>query len=358
MARPLRPRRTSLFAGLALFACSCLAPPPPIVVETPFGDVRADSQAQADRVANLLTELSPRLRRILPGCQDRTIDVWVQNELRVYRNQRRPESVRGFTLLRDEFEARRIHLQDQGQSSWYLAHELVHALIGPSWKALPGILEEGLGDVVAEALNPDFDNHIRAHRLLNAASLSGGFDLTVTYAEPTPDTHPWRWPRREQTLRVEAFDPAGEPTDAIELLEASRSELHRKWPEIPESLYGFNFQSLAPLTGPGYFVAVQDGGRADPHARHTRRRPVAQFEVERCGVAEPALGLQAQHAEDAGPAGAGRSGDCGDRGGRSRGRSRRGRGRSSVDGGSRRSSPPVASGRERTGRGRSAARPN
>ena len=31
----------------------------------------------------------------------------------------------------------------------------------------------------------------------------------------------------------------------------------------PGRLYGFNFQSLAPLTGPGYFVAVEDPNRAE-----------------------------------------------------------------------------------------------
>jgi hypothetical protein len=32
-------------------------------------------------------------------------------------------------------------------------------------------------------------------------------------------------------------------------------------PESPGELYGFNFQTLAPVTGPGYFVAVEDEQR-------------------------------------------------------------------------------------------------
>jgi len=31
----------------------------------------------------------------------------------------------------------------------------------------------------------------------------------------------------------------------------------------PSSLYGFNFQSMSPVTGPGYFVAREDGNRAE-----------------------------------------------------------------------------------------------
>ena len=34
-------------------------------------------------------------------------------------------------------------------------------------------------------------------------------------------------------------------------------------PEGPGELYGFNFQSMAPLTGPGYFVAVEDAQREE-----------------------------------------------------------------------------------------------
>lgn len=33
--------------------------------------------------------------------------------------------------------------------------------------------------------------------------------------------------------------------------------------EKPGELYGFNFQSMAPLTGPGYFVAHEDPGRPE-----------------------------------------------------------------------------------------------
>jgi hypothetical protein len=34
-------------------------------------------------------------------------------------------------------------------------------------------------------------------------------------------------------------------------------------PEKPSELYGFNFQTLQPVTGPGYFVAVANPERAD-----------------------------------------------------------------------------------------------
>jgi hypothetical protein len=224
---------------VSLLALGCLAPPPPILVETPFGEVRARSREKALEVADLLERLAPEVKAVLPGAQDRPIDVWVQDELAVYLFHKRPESVRGFTLLEDEFEAKRIHLQEGGQSPWYLAHELVHALIGSSWATLPGILEEGLGDVIAEQLNPEYDEHIRSHRLLNASAFTDGLELEVVYLEPGPGS--WRtWPAIEKHGRLR-LGPTLPPGTIDELLATPRGELHRRWAEIPESFYGISW---------------------------------------------------------------------------------------------------------------------
>ena len=230
--------RTLLASSAALTFVGCLAPPPPISVETPYGDVRAATPERAEEIAELLRELSPKVQEMLPGSLSRPIDVWVQQRLQVYRFTERPESVRGFTLLSDDFHARRIHLQEGGQSPWYLAHELVHALIGPSWKPLPGILEEGIGDVLAEHLNPYYASHIRAHRLLNASAATEGFLIRIAYSRPDLMRRSSEWQRIESTTRVQT-SAAISPELARDLLSTSRTELHRRWPEIPETFYGF-----------------------------------------------------------------------------------------------------------------------
>jgi len=54
-------------------------------------------------------------------------------------------------------------------------------------------------------------------------------------------------------------------------------------PELPAELYGYNFQSLAPLTGPGYFVAVEDPERPEVLVDYRRvpdRRPETWPEVK------------------------------------------------------------------------------
>jgi hypothetical protein len=238
--------RAAACALASAFLVACLAPPPPIVVETPFGAVRAASRGKADEVANLLVRLAPEVKAILPGSQDRPIDVWVQDRLAVYLFHERPDSVRGFTLLDDEFEAKRIHLQESGQSPWYLAHELVHALIGPSWAPLPGILEEGLGDVIAEHLNPEYEEHIRSHRLLNASAFTDGIALDVVHR--VPGDGPWRaWPETVTRGRLRV-GPTVSSATLGELLRTPRSELHRRWADIPESFYGISWLIVARLT--------------------------------------------------------------------------------------------------------------
>ncbi len=240
-SRPAPARGARLISWLGLFLSlalgGCLAPPPPILVDTPYGNVRAASEAKASEIAGLLRDLAPQVQDLLPGAQRRPIDVWVQDELRVYRHSRRPESVRGFTLLSDEFRAKRIHLQEDGQSAWYLSHELVHALIGPTWSPLPGVLEEGLGDVIAEFLNPNQAYHIRAHRLMNASAFTDGFLVHVAYSVPDRTRNNRRWERRISTTRIQTADPISR--DNVEkLFSASRRTLHTDWPEIPESFYG------------------------------------------------------------------------------------------------------------------------
>jgi hypothetical protein len=225
----------TLLPAIALSAVSCLAPPPPIVVDTPFGEVRAENRETADHVAGLLTRLAPEVRAILPGSQDRPIDVWVQEELSVYRFNRRPESVRGFTLLNEEFSAKRIHLQEDGQSPWYLSHELVHALIGPSWASLPGIFEEGLGDVVAEFVDVRED----------AGSTCGIFVDYLKQAYPEGLD-----PNEPEHVKLAIALMHGIRSDTRALLEASRLDFEAAaylWPAVDQALLRkISAQSLNP----------------------------------------------------------------------------------------------------------------
>ncbi|MEM7310896.1 MAG: hypothetical protein AAF682_29775 [Planctomycetota bacterium] len=232
--------RASAFVFALLLAGACQAPPPPVAVDTPFGLVRAESEDKAEEVAEMLADLAPRLREELPGTLDREIDVWVQSVLRSTRHGERAKGVKGFTLLAGEFKAKRIHLLEDGELSWYLAHELVHALVDRSWAPLPGILEEGLGDVVAEELNPEHAQRIRAHRLFTSSGFFGGVLFRLAYHPPDGERRSWV----ETPMRLSVVDEVAK-VDVVELLSLSRSELRDRWSELPEPFYGLAYMIVS-----------------------------------------------------------------------------------------------------------------
>lgn len=227
--------RWHVWIAALLWGASCAAPPPPIAVDTPYGLVRAETDGKAKEVAEMLARLSPRVQEVLPGTTEREIDVWVQSVLRSTRHGERAKGVKGFTLLAGEFNPKRIHLLEDGELSWYLAHELVHALVDESWRPLPGILEEGLGDVVAEQLNAEYAHRIRAHRLFTSSGFTGGVLFRLVYRLPAGSKAWVEAPMRLQVL--DDYDEVG----VEELLALSRRELRKEWRELPEPFYGLAY---------------------------------------------------------------------------------------------------------------------
>ena len=235
--------RTLRLAAALLVATifgACAIAPPPVAVQTPFGNVHAESEHKAAEVAELLTELSPRVRALLPGTTDKPIDIWVQSVLRDDQNGERGVGVKGFTLLSGEFKAKRIHLLEDGELAWYLAHELVHAYLDTSWHTLPGVLEEGLADVVAQELNPELADRIRAHRLFTSSGFFGGALFKLAYQRESDR----EWV--ETPMRIEVV---GERIDAdpVELIGLSRRGLRQVYPEVPEEFYGFAYLLVAEI---------------------------------------------------------------------------------------------------------------
>ena len=233
----MTPRRLLGLAGLLLLG-ACAATPPPVAVATPYGVVRAETEEKASEVAVMLRDLAPRVQEVLPGTTDRPIDVWVQKVLRDGSHGERAEGVKGFTLLSGEFKAKRIHLLEDGELSWYLAHELVHAQLDQSWRTLPGLLEEGLGDVVAEMLNEEHAERIRAHRLFTSSGFFGGvlFRLAYQQIDAPEGGSPWV----EAPIRIEVLDGAVD-ADVRELLALSRHSLRKVYKEVPEPFYGLAY---------------------------------------------------------------------------------------------------------------------
>jgi hypothetical protein len=170
-------------AILALGLAGCQVTPPAATALHPLGVVRAEDQVSAERYGEMVTALQPKIAALLPDVPDRSTEVWIQKKLGTRRGQNVPLNVKGFTLISDDHTRGRIHLrEDVDHPEWFLAHELVHALLGESWNTLPAVLEEGLCDVVAAELRPSVAPRIRALRAIEASLYLGRLKLVISHS--------------------------------------------------------------------------------------------------------------------------------------------------------------------------------
>src|SRR5688572_14067213 len=61
----------------------CVSPPSASVVSG-HGIVRAPTTAEAVEVAELLEDLHPRVRAMVPGTRSTRVEVWLQDRLRIF----------------------------------------------------------------------------------------------------------------------------------------------------------------------------------------------------------------------------------------------------------------------------------
>jgi hypothetical protein len=169
-------------AALLAWVAGCQVLPPAHSAEALAGTVRAPSRDQAEAVATMLDRIAPEVRAALPDARPRALEVWVQETPALYRfGTSAYNDADGFWAAEPE----RIHLRagaDDLQRT--LAHELVHASLGRSWKALPGTIEEGLCDAISGELCPGSRARLRTGRLSSAAFALGGLVLELEIEIP------------------------------------------------------------------------------------------------------------------------------------------------------------------------------
>jgi hypothetical protein len=209
-------RRVLWSAAILPFLVACQVLPPSHSAIARAGTVRAQTQAQADDVALLLDRLSPQVIALLPDSRARDIEVWIQETPALYRfSTSAYNDADGFWAA----EPKRIHLRagaDDLQRT--LAHELVHASLGRSWKTLPGTIEEGLCDALSAELCPASRARLRAGRLSSAAFALGGLVLELD-VEVAPEAHPAALTMRYcARLRLEGDPPVEiDPMDVFRI---------------------------------------------------------------------------------------------------------------------------------------------
>lgn len=221
-------------AGIVLLQPACVVPAPPVAQSHELGLVRAEDRFHADLYAGMVAELQPRIVDVLPGTLERTTEVWVQESLAHGMGAPAPANVKGFTLIDSEMQRGRIHVrQDNEFPRWFLTHELVHALLGPEWLTLPGVLEEGLCDLVAAELNPDCAPRIRALRAIEASIFFGKMKVVVAHKDASG---------RERTDSIWFHYDRGPSELGVEqVLAPGTLALKRRFERVPDTLYGLGF---------------------------------------------------------------------------------------------------------------------
>ncbi|MBK7644301.1 MAG: hypothetical protein IPJ19_14870 [Planctomycetes bacterium] len=216
-----------------LGACQVL--PPPEGARATQGSVRAGTPAEARIVAEALDALAPRVRALIPDARTRPLSVWVQDVPELYWLPRTvmPEA--------DGFYApgmHRIHLRREAEDlDRTLAHELVHATLGPSWEVLPGTLEEGVCDVLAAQVCPASAARLRAGRLSSASLALGSISLELSGSLPADAAPSGVEIRFLAHLRLDG--PASVPVDPLDVFRSSAGLSSAKLsPHVKKALYG------------------------------------------------------------------------------------------------------------------------
>jgi hypothetical protein len=203
-------RSRSLARGVTLLAllAGCEAPPPSAAVATPYGEVRADSTDDAQELAESLVHLRPLVLALLPDAVARTTEVWLDPSL-----HEGPGGTPGVAALTSLGQGRiRIGTGAAGIGrEFLLAHELVHAHMGPSWDPLPAIMKEGLCDALACRLVPRDAPRARALRWFSARFAFGRQELLLTCEQPGFGGR--------TSARLAVSSPAGPPRGPLEALE-------------------------------------------------------------------------------------------------------------------------------------------
>lgn len=162
--------------GALLPACtiSMLLAPAEFVVDGRDAEVGSSDLAEAQRLARFANALAPLLRSELVDVRAEKMRVRVLDSMP-------NDFVAGITFHREE--PRWVALAPERMRNEHtLAHEAVHFWLGEGWDALPPIVEEGLCDMLADALLGRSNVASRARKLVVLHTWNeGGFRLPLRY---------------------------------------------------------------------------------------------------------------------------------------------------------------------------------
>ena len=150
-------------AFLLLGACASTPRLPPHAETSRFGVVHAHDPATAREHARILDQVGPVVARAVPGLDVEPVDLRVVGGISdIYRSKTQHCEFAGATFesgSRKWIELR-SDLEPEPRRA-VMAHELVHRWLGPAWKALPPAFEDGLCDVIGDAVRAPETPHER-----------------------------------------------------------------------------------------------------------------------------------------------------------------------------------------------------
>jgi hypothetical protein len=199
--------------------------------------VRADSPFLATHVAGMLGRTRDQVIQLVPGSAKVPLEVWVQDELQLYRFRRGSyEHADGFWAE----EAGRIHLRTEARHlERTLVHELVHSSLDDTWSVLPGTLEEGVCDWVSTRICPHSAAQLRAGRLSAACFGLGSLEIEVELRSARKGGAAMALGSYASILLEGGIDPPVSPSEVFQL-EAGRSNSGLSGPR-KKALYGLAF---------------------------------------------------------------------------------------------------------------------
>lgn len=228
--------RGAVGAPFLIALTACLAAPPSGSWTSSSGVVRAACDDEARAVGDLLDELRPRLLEALPDARRDPVEVWMQDDPHLYHFP--GEAASDAEGLYAPAQHRILLSRGLEDTERVLAHEMVHAMLGPSWKTLPGTLEEGLCDAIAARVSTVGVARLRAGRLSSAALVCGGLQLEVEVTAPTDvDGERRGWSSRVSLSSDEVVE---EPQRDVFRVAAGLSST-RLGPSVKRGFYGLSF---------------------------------------------------------------------------------------------------------------------
>jgi hypothetical protein len=170
-----------LGAMLAVLAGCRTVQIPRCTATNAWGIARAATPESAQRMSASIERVAPRVTAALPGIETRSLDVRLLPKVDSYMHF----SLGGACI--ETPSSMWIEIaegDDQETEDAVLAHELVHAWLGPDWSPLPPALEDGLADMVEETIAPEkFVRTRMAFVIAMSTILTGDFAID-SYGAP------------------------------------------------------------------------------------------------------------------------------------------------------------------------------